>query len=187
MTFMKGHQYTSGTTPVQTSRSLALCPGSGRGGARRRQRHPSNPPIEQQLRLLSACLKHPIYADDVCMPMTNQLSATVLLFFLLGSISAQNLDAPTALKMGQTGANTFVGMVSDSSCGARHKMMDKSAEECARTCQRAGASYVLVAGEKIYTLAGRANDLAYLAGQKVKVTGSARGNTISVTAVAPIR
>jgi hypothetical protein len=119
--------------------------------------------------------------------MMNQLSATVLLFFLLGSISAQNSDAPTALKMGQTGANTFVGMVSDSSCGARHKMMDKSAEECARTCQRAGASYVLVAGEKIYTLAGRANDLAYLAGQKVKVTGSARGNTISVAAVAPIR
>jgi hypothetical protein len=126
-------------------------------------------------------------ADDVCMPMMNQLSATVLLFFLLGSISAQNSDAPTALKMGQTGANTFVGMVSDSSCGPRHKMMDKSAEECARTCQRAGASYVLVAGEKIYTLAGRANDLAYLAGQKVKVTGSARGNTISVAAVAPIR
>jgi hypothetical protein len=117
----------------------------------------------------------------------NTISTILALLLLLTSGSAQNLDAPTALKMGQTGANTFVGMISDSSCGARHKMMDKSAEECARTCQRAGASYVLVAGEKIYTLAGRANDLAYLAGQKVKVTGSARGNTISVDAVAPIR
>jgi hypothetical protein len=36
-------------------------------------------------------------------------------------------------------------------------------------------------------LSGRSNDLAYLAGQKVKVTGSAQGGVISVTAVAPIR
>jgi hypothetical protein len=100
---------------------------------------------------------------------------------------AQNLDAPTALKMGQTGADTFVGIISDSSCGARHKMMDKSAEECARTCQRAGAKYVLVAGETVYGLRGRTNEVAYLAGQKAKITGSLHGNTIAVKAAGPIR
>ena len=121
------------------------------------------------------------------LPMSTHALALLVLFGLLAPASAQNMDDPTALKMGQTGANTFVGMLSDSTCGPRHKMMDKSAEECARACQRAGAKYVLVAGEKVYGLSGRSNDLAYLAGQKVKVTGSAQGGVISVTAVAPIR
>lgn len=119
--------------------------------------------------------------------MSTYVAAILVLFGLLAPASAQNLDAPTALKMGQTGPNTFVGMLSDSTCGPRHKMMDKSAEECARACQRAGAKYVLVAGEKVYGLSGGSNDLAYLAGQKVKVTGSAKGSVISVTSVAPIR
>jgi hypothetical protein len=119
--------------------------------------------------------------------MMNKFACLWVFFLLLGPISAQNPDPPTALKMGQTGANTFVGVLSDSTCGPRHKMTDKSAEECARACQRAGANYVLIAGEKTYALSGRANDLAYLAGQKVKVTGSAQGSAISVTAVAPIR
>jgi hypothetical protein len=119
--------------------------------------------------------------------MSTHVLALLVLFGLLAPASAQKMDAPTALKMGQTGANTFVGMLSDSTCGPRHKMMDKSAEECARACQRAGAKYVLVAGDKVYGLSGPSNDLAYLAGQKVKVTGSAQGSVISVTAVAPIR
>ena len=66
-------------------------------------------------------------------------------------------------------------------------MMDKSAEECARTCQRAGAKYVLVAGEKVYALAGRTNEVGYLAGQKARITGSLQGNTIAVSAAGPIR
>ena len=118
----------------------------------------------------------------------NRLFTLVLAICVAAPASlAQNLDAPTALKMGQTGANTFVGIISDSSCGPRHKMMDKSAEECARACQRAGAKYVLVAGEKVYALRGRTNDIAYLAGQKAKITGSLRESTIAVTAVGPIR
>lgn len=90
---------------------------------------------------------------------------------------------PKPLKMGQTDANTFVGIVSDSFCGPRHKLRDKSAEECTRTCQRKGANYVLVAGEKIYELNGHDSDLGYLAGQKAKVTGSLQGNTIEVSSV----
>jgi len=118
----------------------------------------------------------------------SRLTSLVVIICVAGCVTlAQKLDAPTALKMGQTGANTFVGVISDSSCGARHKMMDKSAEECARTCQRAGAKYVLVAGETVYGLSGRNNDVSYLAGQKAKITGSLRRNTIAVSAVAPIR
>jgi hypothetical protein len=87
------------------------------------------------------------------------------------------------MKMGRANANTFVGLVSDSDCGPRHKMRDKSAEECTRACQRAGADYVLVAGEKIYKLEGNANDVAVLAGQKAKITGTLQGNTIIVNGV----
>jgi hypothetical protein len=117
----------------------------------------------------------------------NRLPTFAVVMCLALASWAQNLDAPTALKMGQTGSNTFVGIISDSSCGARHKMMDKSAEECARTCQRAGAKYVLVAGEKVYGLRGRTNDVGYLAGQKAQITGSLHGNNIAVTAAGPIR
>src|SRR5499433_3362360 len=117
----------------------------------------------QLLRLPTNCLRHPILSD------MSRLTSLVVMICLAGCVTlAQKLDAPTALKMGQTGANTFVGVISDSSCGARHKMMDKSAEECARTCQRAGAKYVLVAGETVYGLSGRNNDVSYLAGQKAK-------------------
>jgi hypothetical protein len=87
--------------------------------------------------------------------------------------------------MGQHGTDTFVGLISDSACGARHKLKDKSAEECTRTCVRNGAQYALVAGPKVYLLQGDTNDLAYLAGQKVKVVGMLSGTTITVSAVTP--
>ncbi len=135
------------------------------------------------LRLPGPALWHPIEC--------RQMNRLAILVLALGvgapATFSQNLSAPTSLKMGQTGANTFVGVISDSSCGPRHKMMDKSAQECTRACQRAGARYVLVAGEKIYNLQGRANDIAYLAGQKAKITGSLQGNRITVNDVAVIK
>jgi len=85
--------------------------------------------------------------------------------------------------MGRASANTFIGLVSDRDCGPRHKMRDKSAEECTRACQRAGFGYVLVAGEKVYRLEGNSNDVAVLAGQKAKITGRLQGNTIVINSV----
>ncbi len=102
---------------------------------------------------------------------------------LAASFASAQQDAP--LKMGKHGTDTFVGLISDSSCGPRHKLKDKSAEECTRTCVRNGAQFALVAGSKVYILSGDANDLAYLAGQKAKVTGTLNGNTIAVTSVSP--
>lgn len=89
------------------------------------------------------------------------------------------------LRAGQSDGNTFIGIVSDSICGPRHRLTDKSAEECTRACQRAGASYVLLAGDKTYLLAGGGNDVAYLAGQKVKITGALQGDTLRVSSIAP--
>jgi hypothetical protein len=107
----------------------------------------------------------------------------VVAMLLVGSQGIAQQDGP--LKMGQHGSDTFVGLISDSACGPRHKLKDKSAEECTRTCVRNGAQYALVAGSKVYLLQGDTNDLAYLAGQKAKITGSLSADTITVSSVAP--
>jgi hypothetical protein len=111
-----------------------------------------------------------------------KVTAGVLAMLALTLISlAQVREKP--LRMGRTNDNTFVGLVSCSACGAKHKMTDKSAEECARTCIREGSSYVLVAADTTFRLQGHANELGTLAGQKAKITGTLRGNTIKVDAV----
>lgn len=104
---------------------------------------------------------------------------------MLSLASALAFAQSRPLRAGQADGNTFIGIVSDATCGARHRMPDKSAEECTRYCQRAGARYVLLAGDKVYALAGGSNDVAYLAGQKAKVSGALEGDTIRVSSIAP--
>jgi hypothetical protein len=117
----------------------------------------------------------------------SKLSVFLLLEVVLAAAqrpsSKASLTTPT--KMGRANATTFIGLVSDSNCGPRHKLPDKSAEECTRTCQRAGAAFALVAGEQVYRLKGDSNDVAVLAGQKAKVTGTLQGNTITVNTIQP--
>ena|SRR5262249_48365711 len=90
-----------------------------------------------------------------------------------------------ALAAGKSQA--FTGEVSDSMCGASHMMAGKKAD-CARACISKGSSYALVVGDKVYTL--KASDkavqekLGELAGEQAKVTGTADGETIEVSAVA---
>ena len=84
-------------------------------------------------------------------------------------------------------SQTYTGEVSDSMCGAKHAMAgDKAA--CTRGCVKKGSSYALVVGDKVYTL--KTDDkkalaeLDKLAGENAKVTGSAEGETITVSKVA---
>lgn len=54
------------------------------------------------------------------------------------------------------GGKTYVGMITDDHCGARHEMksgLDPS--ECARMCVRNGSKYALVDGDRRYTLDGK--------------------------------
>lgn len=75
----------------------------------------------------------------------------------------------------------FTGMVTDSHCGARHmRSSGRNASECARACFRHGASYVLVDGDRRYTLVGGEGDLSKLAGERVNVIGTRQGNAILV-------
>jgi hypothetical protein len=81
----------------------------------------------------------------------------------------------------------FVGIVSDSMCGAKH-MMPGDAAGCTRECVSKGSKYALVVGDKVYTL--ETSDKAALAtldkraGGKATVTGTEKDGTIAVSAVA---
>jgi len=83
---------------------------------------------------------------------------------------------------------TFTGTVSDAMCGAKHAMGGDAAS-CTRECVGKGSKYALVVGDKVYTL--DATDKAALAaldkqaGAQVKVTGTEKDNTITVTSVVP--
>lgn len=75
------------------------------------------------------------------------------------------------------------GVVSDTMCGAKH-MMQGSAADCTRACVSKGAKFALVVGEKIYTLSGHESELDKVAGQRVTITGTVEGDTITVSSVA---
>lgn len=84
-------------------------------------------------------------------------------------------------------ASTVSGMITDSHCGARHmRNSHQNSIDCAHACVRKGATYVLVDGDRRYTLIGNDSALARLAGERANVTGTRQGDTIIVDAAAPV-
>lgn len=82
------------------------------------------------------------------------------------------------------GAKTFVGNISDSMCGLKHMMPGMSDKECTVECVEGGSKYVLadpVSG-KVYQLSDQKKPAPF-AGQKVKVAGTLKGETINVTLI----
>ena len=77
----------------------------------------------------------------------------------------------------------FNGVVTDSSCHARHMANGKSAAECTRECVDKGAGYVLVAGEGVYRLDGNTSELDKVAGQRVQIVGLLDGRVLTVSSV----
>jgi len=105
-------------------------------------------------------------------------SATLALLLVAGLVFAGNAKAA---------AKTFVGRISDSMCGAKHMMEGQSDKDCTLACVKAGSKYVLAdASGKIYQLSDQKKPEQF-AGQKVKVTGSLKGDTIDVTAIEPAK
>ena len=79
---------------------------------------------------------------------------------------------------------SLTGVVTDSMCGATHMAKDKTPAKCTQVCVKDGMKYALAAEKKVYTLEGHEADLAKLAGQKVTVKGTLKGDTLSVQEVA---
>ena len=78
---------------------------------------------------------------------------------------------------------TLSGIISDSMCVKKHMMPGKSDSECIKECVKSGSSYVLVVGNKSYTLKGKSGALAPFAGKHVTVQGSIDKSTIAVESI----
>jgi hypothetical protein len=75
---------------------------------------------------------------------------------------------------------TFTGTITDAMCGNDHKMMGVSPDsKCVSECVKAGSTYALLSGTKVYKLSDQTAS-AKFPGQKVKVTGTLSGDTIAV-------
>ena len=103
--------------------------------------------------------------------MTKCLRSVLFVLLLMSSISA--IAAP----------QSFVGTLSESMCGAKHMMPDKSDAECTRICVKANSKYALVVDKKVYILSGPQEDFSKLAGKRVRVAGENKEDTISVKSI----
>lgn len=104
---------------------------------------------------------------------------------LAGHESPQSEEAQAVAPLTQAShsGSSFSGMITDSRCGARHtRNSHLNSTECARECVRRGATYILVDGDRRYTLVGNNAAISQLAGERVKVTGTRRGDAIVVDA-----
>jgi Protein of unknown function (DUF5818) len=78
-------------------------------------------------------------------------------------------------------AATYKGFVEDTMCSTKPEMKDNA--ECAQKCIKAGSPAVLVTDDgKIYKIADQAKIVPH-AGQKVTVTGTLKGDTLSIDKV----
>jgi len=95
------------------------------------------------------------------------------------------LAAGLAVAAGKT--QTFTGEIGDSMCGLKHTMGD-SAKDCTEECVKGGAKYILAdtAHSKVYQLSDQ-NAAKKYPGEKVKVTGTLKGDTIEVTSITPAK
>jgi hypothetical protein len=87
-------------------------------------------------------------------------------------------------------AATWTGQISDSACGMSHAKMlagDKSLKsdrDCTLACIKAGSKYVFVSDGKIYSIANqKAAGLQQHAGETVELTGTMKGDTITVSKI----
>ncbi|MBS1805549.1 MAG: hypothetical protein JST28_19470 [Acidobacteria bacterium] len=88
-----------------------------------------------------------------------------------------------AIQQVHAASHPLEGVISDTMCGKKHMLPGKTDAECIQECIKGKSSYALVVGDKVYTLAGKAETIAPFAGKHVKVEGSVKGSTITVTAV----
>ena len=88
-----------------------------------------------------------------------------------------------ALRVAHAAAQTFTGVISDSMCNKKHMMPGKTDIQCTEECVKGGAGYVLVSGDKVYTLSAKKGLIAPFAGKKAQVQGTLQGTSITVTAI----
>ena len=101
-------------------------------------------------------------------------------FLVLALTSAIMIPAIQQL---HAASQSIDGIVSDSMCGKKHMMPGKTDAQCVQECIKSGSSYALVAGAKVYMLAGKPQTIAPFAGKRVHIQGDLKDNTITITSI----
>lgn len=122
-----------------------------------------------------------------CSVMTLAASLGFAVVFAGGAVALASSGDEQVQKSDVAPQQTFLGMITDAQCGARHnRYSGKRPADCARMCVRNGSKYLLVNGDQKNILQGSEPALDHLAGQRASVTGTLNGDTIKVSSVAPI-
>ena len=114
--------------------------------------------------------------------------AVALTFAIIGAAvaSGQNSEPPKSAARPAARQQTYVGMVTCSRCLAKHSSkLGATATECTHACIRDGATFTLVDGDQTYALEGDAAALKRVAGERARILGARKGDTIAVASVAP--
>jgi hypothetical protein len=113
--------------------------------------------------------------------------ATIGLAAGVGESSKEPQESQSAIRQTANPAaeHSFEGMVTCSRCGAKHSpALERPATVCVRVCVHGGAKFALVGADSNYVLDGDPQALKRVAGQRARVIGYLRGNTIQVRSVA---
>jgi uncharacterized Zn finger protein len=99
-----------------------------------------------------------------------------------GAASGEHESAQTSGSQPTKDVRTFEGMVTCSTCGAKHPAaLNRPATVCVRVCVHAGGNFALVDDESLYLLDGDRVVLTKVAGQRARITGNLSGHTIKVS------
>lgn len=103
------------------------------------------------------------------------------------------LALAAALGAGASAQQSWTGQISDSMCKAKHEETAEGAgrmadHDCTVSCVKGGSKYVLVADGKVYQIANQSlADLEKRAGDTVTVSGTLKGDVITVDTVEPVK
>jgi len=111
-----------------------------------------------------------------------------LLLASLGAVAGAASGEPESVQTNDSRPastqKTFEGMVTCSSCGAKHPAsLNRPATVCVRMCVHAGGNFALVEDESLYLLDGDREALKKVAGQRARITGILTGHTIKVSSI----
>ena len=79
---------------------------------------------------------------------------------------------------------TWTGQISDSHCGAKHTMQGMTDRACTEMCVKNKGQYVFVTGGKVFKIVDQTSkDLATHAGHTVMLTGTMKGDSVTVSKI----
>ncbi len=113
--------------------------------------------------------------------MTKRVLVSAIAVLLLAGVSfAAGTKTQTTAK-----ARTFIGVITDSHCGAKGHM--GSAADCVKKCISMGAKYALVYRGKAYVLDPQDMAADHPGGSRVRVRGTLSGDTITATSITAVK